>query len=78
MERLAGRSETHQQILQGPFDVPVTGQAIPSPSHSTECKQEQQGFVRRTLPATPPEIEPIESPKEFVAFHVDEGIVQAA
>ena len=78
VERFAGRSETHQQSLQGTFDLPVTGQAIPSPSHSSEREQEQQGFVGRALPMAPPEIEPVEGPKEFVAFHVDEDTAQAA
>ena len=78
VERFAGRTETHQQSLQGTFDVSVAGQAIPSPSHSSECEQEQQGFVGRALPMAPPEIEPVEGPKEFVAFHVDEDTAQAA
>ena len=78
MERFSGWSETHQQSLQGTFDVPITGQAILSPSHSSEREQEQQGFVGRALPVAPPEIEPIEGPKEFVAFHVDEDMVQVA
>lgn len=64
-----GWSEALQQTNEGFLPVLVASQPIPTPNNPPERKQEQQGFVRRTLPVAPPHAEPVECLEEFVAFH---------
>jgi len=67
--RFTGWSEALQQTHQGLLQVLVASQPILVLNNPPEREQEQQGFVRRTLPVAPPHVEPVEYLEEFVAFH---------
>ena len=70
MNCFAGRSEALQQIRQQGCDVIfVASQALSSLSDPRKCKQNQQRFMRRTLPLCTPEFHSPEFLKKFVSFH---------
>ena len=67
---LAGRPEALQQISQRLFDVFFeAGQAFLSLRDPTKREQNQQWFMRRTLPVCPPESHLTEFLKKFAPFH---------
>ena len=69
-ELLCGRSEALQQIRQRGFDVLfVASQALSSLSNPSKREQNQQRFMRRTLPVCPPESHLTEFLKKFAPFH---------
>ena len=67
--RSTGRSEALQQTHQRFLQVLVASQPVSAPNNPPEREQEQQGFVRRTLPVALPHTEPVECLEEFAAFH---------
>ena len=70
MNCFAGRSEALQQIRQRGFDVLfVASQALSSLSNPSKREQNQQRFMRRTLPLCTPEFHAPEFLKKFVSFH---------